>query len=370
MTQDRLRQFRFSTKLKEASYGTAQTRDSLIKLDGTATTEPDDIIDTDADMLGPTMEPNEQESVAIAEMLSATRRYCTLHEALFFIAFGLGKITSTVGTASGEAPWPAESYRHAIRMSEKTILPSFSYSELLDGNAADNANKGILVTGAGVTNFSLTANRGGDRRVGISAALMAKSRAGWPGDTHTEVLRNIGGPILDGGESDIWTGTSMSAKVGDQMIAAGARTGDLEAEEKISAAVRTINWSFDNAQSKDENYQMGGGKTMSAMERGENPNHEVTLTLDYKNQDVLKKFRSQGAFALQWKLAATGAAWDMGGGYHFGLNIIWPRLKYASYKPGRQGAKRTIDVMLKPLPASVSNSVIVNGYNKQATYAG
>ena len=370
--QDRRRQLRFSTKLKESPYGTAQARDCLIRFNKTTTTEPDDVIDNDADLLGPTMEPNEQESVAIAEMMSVSRRYCTLHEALFIIAFGLGKITSAqIGSL-------ASAYSHKIRMSDEVDLPAFSYSELIDAGAANNANKGILVAGVGITQFSLNANRGGDRRVELSASVLGKSRADWPADTNTELAKASGGPTLDGGASDIWTGTGVNASVNDTMFGAtggdAARSSDLADEDKISDLVMAIGWSFDNASNKDDNYRMGGGAEMSTMERGESPNHEVTLTLEYKNQDVLKKFRSQGAFALQWKVAAGGTAQELGEDasktYHFGLNLIWPNLQYSGYTPGRQGAKRTIDVTLKPLPQSVNNSVYANGYNKQATYAG
>ena len=318
---NRPREILLSSGAKEASYGTAADVDSLHKFENATFLRPDHTVINDLDQLGGFEEATEQKIVAKAYSAAINTPRVKPHTLATILAYGLGDLTTTMPTGA-----TATRKHRAVTLVGTTELPSFTIEE------KKTASIQRRFRGCGVTDFTLQVTRQANRIMSLNTNILMGIFENGNGEA-SEIVE----PFINGGNSAIWLfpGSTFKGITGDDLDLA---TPDLTGASvnKITSDVNLMSWGFNNNVNRDSLYTLDSGDYFGVFERAA-PTHDLRLDFDLETDTVLADFEGQTPFALQWKIRGP----VIEAGFYYGVNIIFPRLQYASYTPGEDSGRQT-----------------------------
>lgn len=404
----RIREIYVSSLKKESAYrATAQptsgyTRMRVMK---TEFPNPNHNVKTDADQIGPTLEPNEQIITTQAYSFDISQSPVRPNTLATVLAYLLG--TDTMLSPDTK---PGPTRQHEIRLQERNDPPSMVIWEKSQGkNPTNGMGTDIKVQykGVSVQSCTLSAQIGDERAPMLRASLLAAERnkkvtaasasPKYPGDDSIFRDKSPGEganpkePMPPGGGEKIYFSTTP----GLASYASGALepiTGDATAlpaasslqgaAEDMTPRVHSVGWTFDNGSDPPGMYRLGGGKHMLLNERGD-ISQSVDINFDYENEAALEAFENQTPYAIQWVsqqlLIGEGTYTPPGNNptpntsakFYTGFNCIWPRLQYNGYTRTEVGGNLVCQANFTPLPDTINRSVLVDVFNAvDGAYAG
>lgn len=345
---NRIRKIMVSAAAKEASYGAGAAVDALIRVDSENLPNPKHQIINDQDLLGGTEEPSDQEIIAKAYSLPFGQKRVKPHTLAFWGAFALGAVSTSTPVGATLAR------KHVITPKAlDPVMPSFAVEALFKSGVQK------AFPGAFFSDGTLRVNRGANRMVSLqSNILLSGNHAAGTGNV-TEKSE----AALNGGNSAVWLGaTTYSGSTDDDLDLSASDLSGTPAE--IESAVRSLEWQFQNNPDEDDLYRLGSELFFGAAERGDRT-QKVVLNYDYADHSEIDRLEAQTKVALQWKL--RGALIETG--FYYGMNLIFPALKYSNTQVVVDKGKLVNQVEMQVLEDPTYGSVILVVFNKQTAYA-
>lgn len=328
-------QLNVSLAAKEASYDAAAAIDQLLLSNLGAI--PQEVVQTinDQDLTGGTEEASDQEVFAQMVTFPVAFNRVKPTTLLFVAAYGLGSVAVALANTST----PAADVRQYACTPVAGDLSSFTFEHWYD-----TALK-YKYTGGLVNSFNLSVQRGANRFVSLSAEILASGTRAAGGSAQTEASESqlnaasAGAWLLEdsGNDADAILASSEGTAANRSQGLDPATTdlsGSGSAASDITAELRSMEWSFSNNISTEDNYRIGGGKVLSALDRG-GRTQTLTLTLDHVDDVETARLKAQHLVAFQ--MIVRGAESSGDSGYYHGFNLIFPQLKTQSVQVTEQG---------------------------------
>lgn len=346
---NRVRKFMISAADKEASYGAAEAVDSLIVAEASAFMQPDDTIIDNQDHLTGTQEPTDSELIASANMLSLNQARAKPHTIATVLAYLLG------GTVTTSTPDGATNTRkHRLTIAAGTTLPTTTIEALL----ATGIQK--KYPGAMCNDATLRVQRGANRIVSLQSNWLTSGNE----STGSGDVAEVSEASLNAGNSGVWLGAvAYSGSTDDDL---DTTTTDLDGSPAdIASKVQSIEWRPDNQINKEDQFRLNsglyyGGSDKNAIKQG------LTLDFDYDDETEVDRLRAQTAVSLQWKIRGP----EIETGFYYGMNLIFPRLKYQGVQRAESNGKLVNQVTMTVQEDPTYGSLILDLFNEQTAYAG
>ena len=371
MNQTRIIQV--SAAAKEDSFGTAAALDSRIRCESGNFPNPEHTTVNDQDLIGASLEPSDQILVAKSYTMALSQPRVKPHTLAFIAAYAMGKCATTTPTHA------ADTRKHRIAVEQNITLPTFTMQETI--------KTGIFkkYTGCGVSDFSLTVQRGANRMVNLSANLSMTKAENGAQDASAE----IGEKPLNGASSAVFLGDGDYDGSLDDIRGAAAPYANIDlatsdiggGPDNLTGRMQSMTWNFNNNPESDDLYRVGSGANRAAWERGE-PLQTVDLDFDYKDEAALAHYEDQEDLALQWIIkgdsienvnADPDGAGRLAAGnivFSYGINLLFPKLRYTGYTRSVAAGKQIVQANFQVLQHATHGSVILDIFNQQAGYAG
>ena len=348
---NRSRDILVSAALKETAYGTAQTVDSLIAAALATMPNPTPTIINDSDRLSASEEPTDQEIIATANEMTLAQPRVKPHTLAFLATYGLGAISSALADSGTSA---AATYKHTITPVVALALPSFTMEALMKVGLRKE------YPGCGVGSINLSGTRGANRALDVSADLIVSGNDTTGAGSATEKAEAA---INAGPTTGVYLGAVAYSGSTDEVC--DPATTDLAATPAtLTTLVESFEWQFDNQIDAEGLYQFGSGLYYGTMERTGRL-QKVVLNFDYTDETEVDRLIAQTQVSFQWK--TRGALAETG--YYYGMNLIFPALKYESVQRVETRGKIVNAVTMQVLQDATYGSVILDIFNKQAAYA-
>lgn len=344
---NRLRNIQVSAATKETTYGTAVAVDSLIKCEQASIVTPDPQIVNNQDLLGATQEADDQEIVAMAQRLAFNQPRAKPHTVAFTGSYGLGAVATTTPDGATNAR------KHTITPVNAVTLSSFTVEGLLKSGLQKK------YAGGGISDFALRIQRGANRKVALSSNILLCGSSADGTATESEISEAA---LNAGSQCGVWLGATTYSGTNDDDL--DYTTTDLTSASDIASTVRSIEWSVNNNPDPEELYRLGSGLYLGAFERGDLV-QTVNLDYDYADETEVERLTNQTAVAFQVKIRGA----EIETGFYYGMNLIFPKLKYAGVERAVDRGKLVNRIRMQVLEDATYGSVILVVFNIQTAYA-
>lgn len=317
--RNKARRLYFSAKSKQTALDTAQTVDQRIDFD--VNSLPGQDIDTvnDADLLGTDDEPADSFLTAIRGSMPFAQPRVRPNTLAFVLAYFLG--TAAVSTPGGATNTRKHNFTGASVSAADMDL--FTMEALLETGSTEQYKDGI------VNDLSLTINRGANRHVGLSGNMIFSGNRTTGSTTPGAISEN---PLNAGKDTGIWIGqgsTYDGTTADDLDPTANDLTGGTIVDLAGSTyKTESVTWNASNNFNPEDNYNIGGGEEMDTMRRQDRTG-TVNIVFDMDDNSFITDLINNNFHALQVKIRGA----EIETGFYYGLNLIFPRLKYRSLRP-------------------------------------
>tara|TARA_R110000824_G_scaffold152470_1_gene323703 strand:+ start:23384 stop:24475 length:1092 start_codon:yes stop_codon:yes gene_type:complete len=346
---------------KEAAYDTAAAIDQRINVNiGNIPQESVQVID-DSDKVGGSEEATD--AVVFAQSASLDLGINRVKPfALGFVgAYGLGAVSSALAD-SGSAASSVKQHT-CTPVDNDGSMNSFSFE------AWKTASTKVKYSGGLLSSLSLSVNRGANRMVNLTAAVVASGTTASGGGAQTEPAETQ----LNAATAGIWLDDTALA-AGKAVASARSQTldpstSDLASPTDIAASVRSVTWDFSNNVNIDDLYRVGGGNTLAVGQRS-GRSQSLTLDFDYADDTYITALKSQTEYAFQMIVRGAAAAAVGDAGYYHGFNLIFPVMQLQNVEvaddSGTLVNRMTFTVMDDD--GGTHKSVYFDVFNEQAAY--
>ena len=385
--RSRLRTIYFSSLKKEAAFRAAVqaiTGYTALRVMKTEFINPGHEVKDDRDLIGKTLEPNEQEIITKTYPFSISQNSARPNMIATIFAYLLGSDTMITPDEA------TDTRQHQIRFAESEDPPS---GVMWEDSQTDSGRVQVQYKGVVVQSARLMAEIGGDRAARVSAEILAAERVRkasganvlpkYPGGAgnDTYIANSPAETMPRGGDDAVF----FSAETGLDSYGTGAlspiRAGDFSSDLNggsvvdMTSRIHSIEWDFDNAIQPNGLYRLGGGELMSIVERGD-VSQGLNVNFDYEDESALEAFEAQTPYAIQWISrgkqieAGVGAGNTVTAAFYYGHNCVWPRIQYNGYTRTEVNGNLVCQASFTVLPEDIGQSVLVDVQNTvNAAYA-
>lgn len=309
----RAREIYMSTAEAEDTLGTAQALDSKIQLARGTFIRADPLVINNLDELGGFEEVTENDLIAKAYTTAFNSPRVKPHTLAAFASYALG----VTKTSQPSGATNARKHRITPKLDD-TELPTFTFEERKTSTIFRR------YSGAGFADINLIVERAANRIVQLNSNVIAARRGAGAATRYSLVDESY----LNGGSSGIWLAQGSTFRGVTPNAISIAENGSVFSGgtiRNITKEVNGINWGYNNNVNRDNLYTLDSDENFGVFERGA-PTQTLNLDTKFERDGALEALEAQTEYALQWTVKGP----EIEDGHHYGFNLIFPRLAYAS----------------------------------------